>query len=137
MSSENDDHARDPDQLANVALFDGMTRGERSRVVQLSDQIDISSGTVLVDQGDPGTFCFVILEGSAGVYVNGEYVSTSGPGTTVGEMALHDHHPRTATVIANTEMVLLRFDIPAFRSLLAEMPKASERINAILASRLR
>jgi CRP-like cAMP-binding protein len=54
----------------------------------------------------------------------------------VGEMALHDLHPRTATVVANSEMSLLRFDIRAFRALLEEMPRASERIQAVLAQRL-
>lgn len=124
-------------QLSSVALFEGLSTDELERVANLSDQIEVDAGTELVDQGDPGTFCFVLVEGTASVFVNGDYVSTSGPGSMVGEMALLDLRPRTATVIANTPMTLRRFDIAAFRALLDEMPKASERINAILLSRLR
>jgi CRP-like cAMP-binding protein len=122
--------------LGNVPLFEGLSPQELARVAELSSQVDVVPGAVLVDQGDPGTFCFVILSGNASVYMNGEYVATSGPGVMVGEMALHDLHPRTATVVANSEMSLLRFDIRAFRALLEEMPRASERIQAVLAQRL-
>ena len=95
-----------------------------------------SSGAVLVDQGDPGTSCYVILAGVAGVYVRGEYVASSGPGSMVGEIALIDHRPRTATVVADSDLELLQFDSAAFRTLLEEMPKASERVMTLLRARL-
>ncbi len=123
--------------LGDVPLFVGLTEAELARVAELSTPVSKPAGTVLVDQGDPGTYCYVILAGNAGVYVNGEYVTTSGPGAMVGEMALHDLHPRTATVVANSEMSLLCFDIRAFRALLDEMPRAKERIQEVLAMRLR
>ncbi|HPU40271.1 MAG TPA: cyclic nucleotide-binding domain-containing protein, partial [Microthrixaceae bacterium] len=80
--------------------------------------------------------CYLIVEGQASVYVRGEHVATSGPGSMVGEMSLIDHRPRTATVVADTGMVLLRFGIAEFRTLLDEEPKASERIMTELRSRL-
>ena len=52
-------------------------------------------------------------------------------------MALVDHRPRSATVVADTPMRLLAFDAAAFRSLLGEMPKAEERVLTLLADRLR
>jgi CRP-like cAMP-binding protein len=54
----------------------------------------------------------------------------------VGEMALVDHRPRTASVFAETDMRLLRFDARHFRQLLDEMPKASERVMRMLHERL-
>jgi CRP-like cAMP-binding protein len=53
----------------------------------------------------------------------------------VGEMALVDHRPRSATVVAETPMRLLGFDTKAFRSLLDEMPKASQRVMSLLNAR--
>ena len=126
----------DTEVLVEVSLFEGFTTDELARVAELGERIVVEAGTVLVDQGDPGTYCYVVIHGSAGVYVSGEYVATSGPGTTIGEMALIDHRPRTATVVATDPMELLRFDTLAFRALLDEMPKASERVHAILGSRL-
>lgn len=122
--------------LSEVPFFEGFLDDDLRRVVELTDQIEVTAGSVLVDQGDPGTDCFVIVEGTASVYVRGEHVASSGPGSMVGEMALIDHRPRTATVVADTDLRLLRFGTKAFRTLLDEMPKASERVMTTLRARL-
>ena len=124
-------------RLATVAFFEGFTSHELSRVAQLADEVAAQAGAVLVDQGRVGQECFVILEGEASVYVAGEHVATSGPGSMVGEMALVEHRPRNATVVADTDMRLLAFDTRAFKTLLEEMPKAHDRVMEILAARLR
>jgi CRP-like cAMP-binding protein len=124
-------------RLATVAFFDGFTDDELNRVAQLADEVAAQAGAVIVDQGRVGQECFVVLEGEASVYVAGEHVATSGPGSMIGEMALVEHRPRNATVVADTEMVLLAFDTPAFKTLLSEMPKANDRVMEILAARLR
>jgi CRP-like cAMP-binding protein len=129
--------AEDVEWLSGVPFFEGFSDDELHRVLALSEQVEASAGTVLVDQGDPGTDCFVIVEGSASVYVRGEHVASSGAGSMVGEMALIDHRPRTATVVADDDMKLLRFRTKAFRTLLDEMPKASERVMTTLQARLR
>ncbi len=124
------------DWLASVPFFEGFSTDDLRRVLDLSDQMEATTGTVLVDQGDPGTYCFVIVEGTASVYVRGEYVASSGPGSMVGEMSLIDHRPRTATVVADSDLLVLRFGIRAFRTLLEEMPKSSERVMTELRARL-
>lgn len=131
-------HSNDADVawLSSVPFFEGFSDVDLHRVLELSDQMEARQGTVLVDQGDPGTLCYVIVEGEASVYVNGEHVASVGPGAMVGEMALIDHRPRTATVVADTEMKVLRFRTQAFRTLLDEMPKASERVMTTLRARL-
>ena len=130
-------HGDRPGPLAEVPFFEGFTEDDLRRVVALSEQVSAAEGTVLVDQGDPGAHCYVVVEGSANVYVRGEYVAAVEAGSTIGEMALVDHRPRTATVVAATDMKLLRFEAKAFRQLLDEMPKASERVMTLLNARLR
>ena len=122
--------------LSRVPFFEGFDAEDLQRVVELSDEVTLRAGSVVVDQGDPGTDCYVIVDGTASVYVRGEHVASSGPGSMVGEMALVDHRPRTATVVADSDLDMLRFDSAAFRKLLDEMPKASERIMTVLRSRL-
>ncbi|MEI7885971.1 MAG: cyclic nucleotide-binding domain-containing protein [Actinomycetes bacterium] len=124
------------EMLTQVPFFDGFGEEDILRVVDLTDEVQLPAGSVVVDQGDPGTDCFVILDGTASVYVRGDHVASSGPGSMVGEMALVDHRPRTATVVADTDLDMLRFDSTAFRKLLDEMPKASERIMTTLRARL-
>jgi CRP/FNR family transcriptional regulator, cyclic AMP receptor protein len=124
-------------QLSKVAFFEGFTNDELSRVLQLAEEVEAESGAVLIDQGRVGQECFVILEGESGVYVSGEHVATNGPGSMIGEMALIEHRPRNATVVAETPMRLLAFDTAAFKTLLEEMPKAHDRVMEILAARLK
>jgi CRP/FNR family transcriptional regulator, cyclic AMP receptor protein len=123
--------------LRKVPFFESFSDEEIRRVVELSDEVTAPAGAVIVDQGDPGTHCYVVMEGTTTVYVRGEYVAESGPGSMIGEMALIDHRPRTATVVADTDVRLLRFDSAAFRTLIDEMPKASEQVLRVLNDRLR
>jgi CRP-like cAMP-binding protein len=122
-------------QLGDVAFFEGFTAEELTRVAELADEVEAEAGAELMDQGRPGQECYVILEGTAGVYFSGEHVATLEAGSMVGEMALVDHRPRSATVVAETPMRLLGFDTKAFRSLLDEMPKASQRVMSLLNAR--
>lgn len=123
--------------LRNVAFFEGFSDDELDRVAGLATEVDADTGAVLTEQGKPGQECFVILEGQSSVWVGGEFITTLGPGVTVGEMALISNRPRSATVKAETPMRLLSFDTGRFRTLLDEMPKAQRAIMALLEERLR
>lgn len=125
------------DWLANVAFFEGFDHDHLRRVAALSSEVEYPAGAVIIDQGDAGTDCFVIVDGSASVSMGGEFVAAVSEGTMIGEMALVDHRPRNATVTADTDCKLLRFQAKQFRQLLDEMPKASERVMTLLHDRMR
>jgi CRP-like cAMP-binding protein len=124
-------------QLKASAFFDGFTDDELARVAELAEEVIAEEGAVLIDQGRVGLECYVILEGQAGVYMADEHIATLEAGSMVGEMALVEHRPRNATVVAESEMKLIAFDTRAFKTLLEEMPKANDRVMELLASRLR
>jgi CRP/FNR family cyclic AMP-dependent transcriptional regulator len=124
-------------RLRGLAFFEGFTDADLNRIAGLAESVEAESGAVLMEQGRVGQECYVIESGQAGVFVAEEHVVTLGPGSMVGEMALVDHRPRTATVITETPAQLLAFDTKAFRQLLSEMPKAEERIHGLLADRLK
>jgi CRP/FNR family transcriptional regulator, cyclic AMP receptor protein len=124
------------EKLRGVTFFDGFSDDELHRVAELADDVEAESGALLVDQGRVGQECYVILDGQAGVYANGEHIATVGPGMMVGEMALVEHRPRNASVVAETPMHLLAFDTRHFKQLLTEMPKAHDRVMEMLAARL-
>jgi CRP-like cAMP-binding protein len=124
-------------RLRGLAFFEGFSDADLDRVAQLADDVEVEAGELLIDQGRVGQECFVIESGQAEVFVGEEHLVTVGPGSMVGEMALIDRRPRTATVVATTPMALLAFDTKAFQKLLSEMPKAEERVHALLAARLK
>jgi len=125
------------DRLRSVAFFEGFTDAELERVAELAEQIEAEANAELTDQGRPGQEAYVILEGTAGVEVNGVQIAEVHAGEIVGEMALIDHRPRIATVRALTPLKLLVFDAHRFRRLLDEMPKAQVRVMEKLVERLR
>jgi CRP-like cAMP-binding protein len=129
-----DDAAR---RLAGVAFFEGFSDDELQRVAELTDEVTAEPGAELTEQGRPGTEAYVIVSGEAGVYVGGERKAVLGAGELVGEMALIDHGPRSATVKAMTPMTLLALDAGRFRTLLQELPKANQKVMAKLSERVR
>jgi CRP-like cAMP-binding protein len=124
-------------KLRDVAFFEGFSDAELARVAELAEDVDAEQGALLMDQGNVGQDAYVIIDGQAGVYMGGEHVATLEPGSMVGEMALIDHRPRTASVIAETPMKLISFDTKAFRKLLDEFPEANDRVTQLLTARLK
>jgi CRP-like cAMP-binding protein len=123
--------------LSKLEFFEGFSEDELSKVRAMADNVSAEAGAVLMEQGDVGQEAFVIVSGQAGVFVNGHRVAAIGPGSAVGEMALLDRHPRSATVKALTDLELLSFDSDRFQQLLQTMPKAATRVMAQLNEKLR
>ena len=105
-------------------------------MAKLGARVDIDAGTELIDQGRIGQACYVIVSGSATIHIRGEFVTSVGPGTMVGEMGLVEHRPRNATVTATTPMTLVSFGIEEFRKLLEKSPTTHERVMTMLEERL-
>ncbi len=123
--------------LARVKLFSSCTKQELKKVAALCTAVSLEEGRVLTKEGTPGHECFIISEGKATVTIRGQAVGVVGPGECVGEMALFDHGPRSATVTAQTPMTLFLMSASEFQDLLDVTPSISRRIASILAQRLR
>ncbi|MGB5757733.1 MAG: cyclic nucleotide-binding domain-containing protein [Acidimicrobiales bacterium] len=123
--------------LGSQAFFDGFNQSELGWVSALGEKVEVDAGTEIIDQGRVGDSCYVIVEGRAAVYIRGEFVTSVGPGSMVGEMALVEHRPRNASVVAETDMVLVSFGTAEFRKLLGESPNANEKVMTMLNARLR
>lgn len=123
------------DDLRHIALFARMDNADLQEVAALGEPVEAEPGAYLMEQGDVGTECFLVLEGEAGVISGEDHVATIGPGSIVGEMALIGHRPRNASVVAQTPMRLLAFDIVAFNRLLDDMPQAKKYVYETLEGR--
>ncbi len=123
--------------LRNVTLFAECSAKDISKIAKASDEIEVTAGHVICDQGQMGREAFVIMEGSAIVRRNGKKVATLGPGSVVGELSLLDRGPRTATVTADTDVTLLVIDSRHFAGVLQDVPSLAGKIMAVLAGRIR
>jgi CRP-like cAMP-binding protein len=114
--------------LSKLEFFRGFSADELRKVRDMAEEVEAEAGAILMEQGDVGQEMFVITSGQASVIVNGHRVASVGPGTALGEMALLELRPRSATVEAVTDLELLSFDNKRFHKLLEDMPGAAERI---------
>ena len=95
------------DLLRRISFLAGCSDRELDRIARMADDVTVPAGHVLMREGETGREVFLVVDGWATIVVGGTRVAVVGPGQFVGEMALLEHRPRTATVIANTEMHLL------------------------------
>ena len=125
------------DRLTKVPLFRSLSRRDLQRVARAADELTLEAGRVLMEQGQVGRECFVILDGTAAVRRWGRKVATLGPGDAAAELALLDRGPRTATVVAETPMTVLVIGSREFSGLLDEVPSLSKKLLVSLATRVR
>jgi CRP-like cAMP-binding protein len=123
------------DALRRLPIFANVHERDVTRVAAIGEPVDAEPGAILMDQGDVGTECFFVIDGSAGVYSGGQHIAAITAGSIVGEMALVGHKPRNASVVAETPMQLLAFNIAAFKKLLEEMPGTRDVITKVLEAR--
>jgi CRP/FNR family transcriptional regulator, cyclic AMP receptor protein len=123
--------------LASVPLFVGATTKELRQIAKATVELTIDEGKEFVTQGDIGREAFIIVEGRADVSRGGQKISELGPGDCVGELALLDHGPRTATVTAATPLTVLVLGPREFSGLLDEVPTLNHKILTALASKVR
>lgn len=123
--------------LRNVKLFSSCSKKELEKVAKASDEITMTAGTLIVDQGQTGREAFIILDGEVTVKRNGRKVATLGSGDVVGELSLLDHGPRTATAVCETDCTLLVIDQRRFLGVVDDVPAISHKLLASLATRIR
>jgi CRP-like cAMP-binding protein len=125
------------DQLANVPLFRSCSQRELAKIARAVDEVEVAAGRVLVEQGAAGHECYILVAGEASVIRDGNVIATLGPGDPIGELAVLDGGPRTATVVATTDLDLLVLGQREFSALLSEVPTLSHKILVNLSRRLR
>jgi CRP/FNR family transcriptional regulator, cyclic AMP receptor protein len=131
-----DRHAWIDEQLTAVPLFAGLSKKQLRRISSLMTRIDRPAGQVLTTQGKAGCEFFIVLEGEVEVRQGDRVIATRRAGEYVGEIALLDRRPRTATVVAITPVSVEVLSRREFMSLLAQAPELSEQIMATMAQRL-
>jgi CRP-like cAMP-binding protein len=118
-------------------LFSGLSRSEREAIQRVTYERTVTAGEILCEQGQPGYQFFLILEGEASVHQSGRELRRLSPGDHVGELALLDRGLRSATVRAETDMVLQVIDEMDFSTLLDEVPGLAHKLLAVVANLLR
>lgn len=123
--------------LQELPLFAGVPKRHVRKIAGVATEARFSAGSRIVRQGEPGNAFFVILDGEASVVRPGLPAIALGPGDSFGEMALLDGGPRSATVVAQTDLLCLRLARAPFTKMLKSEPEIALALLAELSRRLR
>lgn len=97
----------------------------------------IPAGTVLFHEGDPAGPMYVLLSGALRITVEGQVVELASAGALVGEIALIDERPRSASVVAVVKSRVVPVGKKEFDLLVRERPQFARHVMKIMADRLR
>lgn len=125
------------ERMAAIPALAGLSTGQRLQLARLVDELTAEAGEVLMAQGEAG-FEFVMLEqGTADVIQDGERINVVGPGDFFGELAiLGGGEPRTASVVARTQIRAIILTAHFMRETRARMPSVGEQIDRVAGERI-
>ncbi|MCC6643049.1 MAG: mechanosensitive ion channel family protein [Deltaproteobacteria bacterium] len=127
--------------LASVALFAPLTSEELAALAERLRLTTFSPGEVITRQGATANWLYIVVRGVAGVRVTADAggpdrrVASLEPGSFFGEMALLTGAPRSATVIAESDVSCYKLDKESFLDVLQARPGLAEEISRLLARR--
>lgn len=137
--------------LGSVTLFSALNKRQLAAVAKVAENVTFEPGALIIKELDVGHRLVVILDGTANVLRKGvvtdsegrieegasRRLATVGPGDVLGELAVIDGKPTSASVVAATEVEALLVSRTAFVKLVDSMPELCGRLLAALAARVR
>jgi len=121
-----------------ASLHDWFTRildseDDADRLIHRCQRIEVEAGEIILQAGDPADSMHFILEGRVGIMVPADddrttRVRSLGRYTTIGEMGLVSHAPRSATIQAEVDSVLYVLNTHQFDAIRDEDPALSHKL---------
>lgn len=121
--------------LQVLDLFEAAPRRTLESLADAVEVVELEAGTLVVREGEPADALWIIVEGEAGVTVDGHFVRNMGPRSYFGEIGLLRGIPRTATVGTTEPTVLWRISGEDFLDAI-QTTTASASLLGVMSSRL-
>ncbi len=125
------------DWLGGVPLFSDLSKKDLERVLDTAKETVHKKGDSVITEGRGGVGFHLIIEGKAQIFRSGRTVAHLGPGEFFGEMALVDDAPRSASVVAETDLSTLVVSKWEFRPLVKSHPELAWKMIEYLVARVR
>lgn len=123
--------------MKSVDIFAETPERILAAVARIVEEVELTAGESLFREGDPGDCLYIVVEGELRVYSRERTLVLLGPGKIVGELALLDPEPRSASVEASRDTLLFRIDQEPFAEVMADRPEIALGIIRSLARRIR
>ena len=125
------------DLLDGLELVQDFTYAELELIAGYVTHEEADKGKVIFQEGEPGNFMLIVLDGRISIYKSSEHgrqlLSSEMKGRIVGEMAVLDHEPRSATCVAETDCELLILTSANLTKMGLERPTLAYHLMASLA----
>ena len=122
--------------LRRVDLFAETPDRVLAGVAQVLEEVEVPAGATVIEAGAVEDWMFIVVDGELDVLL-GESVRIVPAGGVVGELAVLDPQPRSASVVARTPALLFRLRKPAFDEVMATRPEITQGVVRELVRRLR
>ena len=133
--------ASPPELLARVPLFEELAPEEIAQIAEATHMRTFAEGEHLFEIGEPGRSRYVRTAGTVQVLHPNPAASFQlarvGPGEFIGEMALLDDSPRSATALAICEVEALVLDKADFHKLVRTHPDVGLHLLSVMSRRMR
>jgi len=126
--------------LTEIGVFAGFNALDLKAIEPYLNRASYSAGTIIFRENEVGNEMLIVTKGNASAYLQMPNTSmrlaTFAPGTIFGELAILDPGVRSATVIADKELVCRTLTTSNFAALSARLPSVAIRLLAAIAREL-
>ncbi len=119
------------EQLRSIDVLATLSHAELTDIARLTTAARVRAGATLCLQDRAGDQVFALLQGQVAISRDGLPIAIVNAGALVGEMAVLDHAPRSATAIALTDVTALVLSPREFAQLLEDHPAVADRIRSL------
>lgn len=123
--------------MKGVDLFHDISGEEVSHAAQIAEEVQLEASETIFKEGDIGDSMFIIVDGAVRIHKGEKEIAVLSKGKFIGEMALLDQEPRSASVTTTEETVLLKINGEDFYDLMASRMEIMQGIVKVLTHRLR
>ena len=123
--------------LKSIELFSQIPGEDVAQIAQITDEVHYEEGDEIFSEGDAGDTMYFIIDGQVRVHQGGNDIAVLGAREVVGELAVLDSEPRSASISALSALTLLKISRDDFNEILAEKTEIARGIIKELTRRLR
>ena len=123
--------------LEGVDIFANTPNYILASIAAILEEITLYPGETFIEEGAIEDSMYIVVEGEVQVHSQGKPITKYGPGKSVGELAVLDPEPRSASVSAIDDAFLFRIDKEPFDEVMADRPEVAQAVITSLCRRIR
>lgn len=123
--------------LSSVPIFADIPGYVLASVASIIEEVELDAGTTFIQEGAIEDCLYIIVDGRVRVHSQGQEILILGSGQSVGELAVLDPEPRSASVSALEDSLLFRLAKEPFDEVMADRAEIASGVIRALCQRVR